>query len=91
MTGLDEVRAQAEKATALSGEVAILRAEQGQLRKELRKANEERDTALELAEMGKKQVLELRGSAQAADGDAQAEIRRLKGYLERNAEDVRVF
>ncbi|KAJ7117814.1 hypothetical protein C8R44DRAFT_201530 [Mycena epipterygia] len=87
LTGLDEVVAQAEKATALSGEVAILRADQVQLKRELRRVNEERDTAMELAEKGKKQVLELRGSAQAADADAQAEIRRLKGYLERNAED----
>ncbi|KAJ7446914.1 hypothetical protein B0H11DRAFT_2083783, partial [Mycena galericulata] len=82
-----EIKVQAEKATTLSGEVAILRAERLDLRKVLQKANAERDLALELAEKGKAQVVELRGKAEAAEGDAQAEIRRLKGYLERNAED----
>lgn len=86
-----EIKAQTDKVTTLSGEVAILRAEILDLRKVLQTANTERDLALGLAEKGKEQVVELRGKIEAAATDAQTEIRRLKGYLERNAEDVRIL
>ncbi|KAJ7781947.1 hypothetical protein DFH07DRAFT_792064 [Mycena maculata] len=82
-----EVKAQADKATTLSGEVAILRTDNLKLKKTLHEANTQRDRAIRLAEEGKAQVVELRGKAETAATDAQGEIRRLKGYLEQNAED----
>ncbi|KAJ6619915.1 hypothetical protein B0H10DRAFT_1129855 [Mycena sp. CBHHK59/15] len=87
LDGIEEIRSQAEKATSLCGEVAILRSDQLDLRKRLKEANRQHDLALSAAEDGKTQVLQLREHAQTLEANAQAEIRRLKGYLERNAED----
>ncbi|KAJ7145310.1 hypothetical protein C8R43DRAFT_1012277 [Mycena crocata] len=84
---LNEVKAQAARTTALSGEVTILRAEQLDLRKELKASNERRDEAREQVERGNAQVAALQDMTHAANVDAEAEMRRLKGYLERNADD----
>jgi chromosome segregation ATPase len=84
---MEEVRRQAERATALAGEVAILRAEQLVLRGEVKDANAQRDRERARVEASEAQVRR----AQAAEGEALAEVRRLKGFLERGAENVRVF
>ncbi|KAJ7491993.1 hypothetical protein FB451DRAFT_1216557 [Mycena latifolia] len=87
LAGMDEVTQQAEKATSLSGEVAILRDERLKLKRELKEANERRHLAVDQMNEGKAKVLDLQAKAQTQDTVAQAEIRRLKGFLERNAED----
>ncbi|KAJ7625472.1 hypothetical protein FB45DRAFT_1004909 [Roridomyces roridus] len=84
---LAELKAEAEQATTLRGEVAILRAEMQELKKELHNANSERELAIGLADKGTKQVLELRKQLQKTQTESQAEIRRLKGFLERNSQD----
>ncbi|KAJ7917556.1 hypothetical protein B0H13DRAFT_2442055 [Mycena leptocephala] len=81
---MEEVRRQAERATALAGEVAILRAEQLVLRREVKDANSQRDRERARVEASEAQVRR----AQAAEGEALAEVRRLKGFLERGAENV---
>jgi hypothetical protein len=82
----EALRAQAERATALAGEVAILRAEQRALRDEVRDAHASRERERARAETAEGAVRR----AEAAQGEAQGEVRKLKGYLERAAEDVGV-
>ncbi|KAJ7320886.1 hypothetical protein DFH08DRAFT_388890 [Mycena albidolilacea] len=82
----EALRAQAERATALAGEVAILRAEQRALRDEVRDAHASRELERTRAEAGEGAARR----AEAAQGEAQREVRKLKGYLERAAEDRNV-
>ncbi|KAF8216682.1 hypothetical protein K438DRAFT_1797644 [Mycena galopus ATCC 62051] len=84
--GMDEVRAQADRAMALSGEVSMLRAEQRTLREEVRDANTRCDRERARVEASETQVRR----AEAAEKEAQSEVRRLKGLLERAAEDRNV-
>ncbi|KAJ7091477.1 hypothetical protein B0H15DRAFT_238666 [Mycena belliarum] len=87
LEGLDELKAQAERATRLGGEVTILRAEGVTLRQEIRDAKAQRDAAVEREEQKTAQILVLQRKLDAAEGEARTEIRRLKGFLERNADD----
>ncbi|KAJ7180799.1 hypothetical protein C8R46DRAFT_593827 [Mycena filopes] len=77
------LREQAERATALAGEVAILRAEQTVKTKEMKDAYTKRDRERARAEAAEVEVRR----AQKLEAEAQAEVRRLKGFLERGKED----
>ncbi|KAJ7255453.1 hypothetical protein B0H12DRAFT_1233069 [Mycena haematopus] len=84
--GMDELRAQADRTMALSGEVSILRTEQRKLREETRDANARYERECARVEASETQVRR----AEAAEKEAQLEVRRLKGLLERAAEDRNV-
>ncbi|KAJ7696504.1 hypothetical protein B0H17DRAFT_400443 [Mycena rosella] len=87
LASMEEVKAQAEKATQLSGEVTHLRTDGVKLRQELKDASMQRDLAVKRATEADAQERELRENARTKDGVHAQEIRRLKGLLERNAED----
>ncbi|KAJ6581674.1 hypothetical protein B0H19DRAFT_1116255 [Mycena capillaripes] len=80
------LRVQAERATGLAGEVAILRAEQVALRGEVRDANTQRDRERARAERAEVDARR----AVAAEGEAQTDLKKLRGFLERAAEDRHV-
>ncbi|KAF7370469.1 hypothetical protein MSAN_00678700 [Mycena sanguinolenta] len=86
LEGMDELRAQAERTMTLSGEVSILREEQRTLREETRDAKARCESERVRAATIETQVRR----AETAEKEGQTEIRRLKGLLERAAEDRNV-
>ncbi|KAJ7711558.1 hypothetical protein B0H16DRAFT_1627976, partial [Mycena metata] len=80
----EAMREQAERATALSGELAILRADQVTRVSELKDAYMKRDRERARADAADAQVLR----AQRLEAEAQTEVRKLKGFLERGTEDI---
>jgi chromosome segregation ATPase len=87
---LEELRTKAELSVRLAGEVANLRADQTQQNRKLRDMQVQRDDArAELANF-REHMQRARDEARTNEVTAQADIRKLKGFLQRNAEDVRI-
>ncbi|KAJ7043765.1 hypothetical protein C8F04DRAFT_1389860 [Mycena alexandri] len=79
----EAMREQADRATGLAGELAILRTEQMTRVSELKDAYMKRDRERARADAADAQVLR----AQRLEAEAEAEVRKLKGFLERGTED----
>ncbi|KAK7025154.1 hypothetical protein R3P38DRAFT_2952983 [Favolaschia claudopus] len=80
---IEGLRAQAERATALAGEVTILRETQVKLREEARDANARCDHERARVETSRAEVQR----AREAEAQAHGEVHKLKGFLERGAQD----
>ncbi|KAJ6514983.1 hypothetical protein C8R47DRAFT_1313377 [Mycena vitilis] len=79
---LEELRAEADRVTGLQGEVAILRADKLVIQGEVRDVAAQRDRERTRAEAADERARR----AIAAEGEAQTEVRKLKGYLEHGTE-----
>ncbi|KAF7308376.1 hypothetical protein HMN09_00686200 [Mycena chlorophos] len=88
--GVEEAKAlqdQSDKVLRLQGEVTIIRGDNLQLRKDLKGARDQMDQANKLAAKETEEVKNARAERDQMDLKCQGEIRRLKGLLERNADD----
>ncbi|CAK5267768.1 unnamed protein product, partial [Mycena citricolor] len=80
----DAIRAKANRTVTLDAEVAMLRIDQAESRKQVNAANERWSQALELVKEREADNLRVRRDAEAKEQKSVDEVRRLKGYLERN-------
>ncbi|CAK5283170.1 unnamed protein product [Mycena citricolor] len=80
----DAIRAKANRTVTLDAEVAMLRIDQAESRKQVNAANERWSQALELVKEREADNLRVRRDAEATEQKSVDEVRRLKGYLERN-------
>ncbi|KAJ7066463.1 hypothetical protein C8F01DRAFT_1123369, partial [Mycena amicta] len=81
------LRDQSDEVMRLSGEVTMLRSANLKSRKELKASEEQTDKAVKLAADAAEEVKKVRIALDHMETTSQGEIRRLKGLLERNADD----
>ncbi|KAF7308970.1 hypothetical protein MKEN_01097700 [Mycena kentingensis (nom. inval.)] len=81
------LRDQADEVLRLTGEATLLRAANVKLRKEAKAAQDKVDEMFKTADAAGKEMERARAEKTKADAANSVEIRRLKGLLERNADD----